>query len=376
MIKNITIENYKLFKSFHLEDIPRILLIGGKNNCGKTSLLEAVFLILDHLDPSLFIKHLKWRKLLTDITSKDPKFLLKPSFYNFNLNQPITFQYTLCPSSTSSVKKIERKISYKFLPFKLGAHKYSNGKQVTQESRSIQTNQSVLLGSIEASYQFEQGDSKFLFNFHNDGIFFDNVEKGKEHLLLEYNLKILASFLPEPDDHDPPLSEIYGELEKNKNTKGVLEALKILEPRLQSLSIIPVSGQPRIYGDIGIDQQVPLSLMGQGMQRLLSILSHIAYTKSRIVLIDEMENGFHHSILPRVWEIIAKHAEANNVQIMATTHSRELAMGAIDDKEGIPEHLRDDFKYMRIDRNGDEFDPKVYDAEMLKSALKMNLAIR
>ena len=54
-------------------------------------------------------------------------------------------------------------------------------------------------------------------------------------------------------------------------------------------------------------------------------------------------------------------------------HIAENYYGAI---EGIPEHLREDFKYMRIDRDKDQFDPKVYDVEMLKSASKMNLAIR
>ena len=376
MIKNITIKNYKLFKSFHLEDIPRILLIGGKNNCGKTSFLEAVFFILDHLDPSAFIKHLMWRGFLGNIYSNNPKFLLEPSFYNFNLNQPITFQYTLCPSSTSSVKEINRKISYKFLPFKLSPHKYNNGKQVTQESHNIQTNQSVLLGSIEASYQLEEGDTKLIFNFHPDGIS-NNIEQEKENQLLKYNLETPATFLPASPSHisSTEVCKIYGELEKTKNTKGILKALQVLEPKLKSLSIIPIKDgqEPKIYGDIGIDQQVPLTLMGQGIERLLLILLKIAYMKDGVVLIDEMENGFHHSILPLIWKIIAKHAEANNVQIMATTHSMELIMGAI---EGIPEHLRDDFKYIRIDRNGDKFDPKIYNVENIHSALGFNFEVR
>ena len=371
MIKNITIENYKLFKSFHLEDIPRILLIGGKNNCGKTSLLEAVFLILDSLDASALIKHLKWRKFLTNMISHDPKFLLGPSFYNFNLNQPITFQYTICPSSTSRPsKEIERKISYKFLSSKLNVHKY-NDKQVVQEkNRNIQTNQ--LLGLIEATYQLETGDSKFFLNFYNEGIFFDNVEK--EHLLLEYNSRIPAGFLFHDSFTDIiQVSDMYSELEKNKNTKGVLKALQILEPKLESLSVISIGNQSRIYGDIGIDQQVPLSLMGQGIDRLLFILLYIACRKDGVVLIDEIENGFHHSVLPLIWEVIAKHAKANNVQIMATTHSRELIMGAV---KGLPEHLRDDFKYIRIDRDKDQFDPKIYNFENTKTALEFNIAVR
>ena len=34
MITDIHIQNFKLFKSFKLEKLPKILLVGGKNNSG------------------------------------------------------------------------------------------------------------------------------------------------------------------------------------------------------------------------------------------------------------------------------------------------------------------------------------------------------
>ena len=69
-----------------------------------------------------------------------------------------------------------------------------------------------------------------------------------------------------------------------------------------------------------------------------------------------MENGFHHSVLPRIWEFITKYAQTNNTQIIATTHSRELAIGDI---EGIPAELRKDFKYIRLEKKDKLITPKV-----------------
>ena len=113
--------------------------------------------------------------------------------------------------------------------------------------------------------------------------------------------------------------------------------------------------------------------MGQGIMRLLTILLVISEVKNGIALIDELENGFHHSVLADIWKVISNYAKANNTQIIATTHSRELVSGAI---QGIPSNLRDKFKYMRIDRNKNNFKPKVYDFKTLKVALETDLEIR
>lgn len=147
-----------------------------------------------------------------------------------------------------------------------------------------------------------------------------------------------------------------------------------IEPTLQSLSVVPIGNNSMIYGDIGIGKKIPLSLMGQGIDHLLSILLIISSVKNGIALIDEMENGFHHSILSTIWEIIAKHAEANNVQIMATTHNREMIMGAI---EGIPKHLRREFKYIRIEKdNQNHFKVKEYIFDVMKAALEAEFEVR
>lgn len=60
-----------------------------------------------------------------------------------------------------------------------------------------------------------------------------------------------------------------------KQQEEVLETLRLLEPRLQSLTVL-VEREAMIYGDIGVSKLVPLPLMGEGMNRLLSIVLAIA----------------------------------------------------------------------------------------------------
>ena len=45
MLKHLKIRNFRIFKALEIDRLGRINLIAGKNNAGKTSLLEAVFLL-------------------------------------------------------------------------------------------------------------------------------------------------------------------------------------------------------------------------------------------------------------------------------------------------------------------------------------------
>lgn len=40
----ITVEEFKCFSNFHAEGFKRVNLIGGKNNVGKTALMEAMYI--------------------------------------------------------------------------------------------------------------------------------------------------------------------------------------------------------------------------------------------------------------------------------------------------------------------------------------------
>src|SRR5262249_1285242 len=123
-----------------------------------------------------------------------------------------------------------------------------------------------------------------------------------------------------PSDQD---MKHFGELEAAKRQDEILPALQILEPRLKRLSLIPLSAEPVIDGDIGLPRLVPVAFMGDGVRRLLSIVLAIANASGGVVLIDEIENGLHYSVQKQVWQAIAKAARRLDVQVFATTHSWE-----------------------------------------------------
>ena len=53
----------------------------------------------------------------------------------------------------------------------------------------------------------------------------------------------------------------------------------------------------------------------------------LANSRDGFLVIDEAENGIHHSLQQRFWRMVLETAEANNVQVLATTHSRDCMEG-------------------------------------------------
>jgi AAA15 family ATPase/GTPase len=113
--------------------------------------------------------------------------------------------------------------------------------------------------------------------------------------------------------------------------------------------------------------------MGEGIGRLLSIILAIANAKGGTILIDEIENGLHYSVLTDVWKAIADAARRVDVQIFATTHSQECIRAAHEAFENTEQY---DFRYHRLEQVKDEIRAVTYDQETLATSDEMNLEMR
>jgi len=155
----------------------------------------------------------------------------------------------------------------------------------------------------------------------------------------------------------------------------VRDALRVIEPRLQRLAVVVQAGMPVIHGDLGVGTMVALPLMGEGMTRLFSLVVGIGNAPDGVVLVDEVENGLHHSVLPKVWRAIAEAARQFEVQVFATTHSLECieaAHRAFDEDLGF----ECDFRLHRLERVNGDIVAKTYDRDALRAALEMGLEVR
>jgi AAA15 family ATPase/GTPase len=149
----------------------------------------------------------------------------------------------------------------------------------------------------------------------------------------------------------------------------------VIEPRLQRLAVVVVADTPVIHGDIGEGRLFPLPVMGDGMTRLLSLVVAMGNAPKGVVLVDEVENGLHHSVLEKVWQTIAEAARQFEVQVFATTHSFEC-IAAAHRAFGADLGFEYDFRLHRLERVNGNIVAKTYDRDALRAALEMGLEVR
>ena len=153
--------------------------------------------------------------------------------------------------------------------------------------------------------------------------------------------------------------------------KLLVESLRVIDDRIQDLS--PVTDEEGVIVDIGLSKHIPVSLVGQGVYRLMEVYSEIIGSNAKVCLIDEIENGIHHSSLIDVWKGIADASERFNVQIFATTHSQECIEAA---HEAFSERPSYDLSVIQLFRKTNSVQGRVLDNAHITAAMTGEIDLR
>src|SRR5205814_874951 len=118
---------------------------------------------------------------------------------------------------------------------------------------------------------------------------------------------------------------------------------------------------------------LPLSTLGDGMQRTLAIALALTNTKDGMLLIDEFENGLYYSLQPDVWRFIFRLARQLNVQVFAATHSLDCiqAFQRVADEDSQAESI-----LVRLDTKDNDVGAVVFDEEELASITRGQIEVR
>lgn len=107
----------------------------------------------------------------------------------------------------------------------------------------------------------------------------------------------------------------------------VTDAVRSLVPDLEKILLIGESGTRTVLCRLhGVARPVPIRSMGDGVNRVFGLAVGIAHARGGIILIDEVENGLHHTAQRDVWDSIFRLSERLHVQVFATTHSWETVV--------------------------------------------------
>ncbi|MFI3296900.1 MAG: AAA family ATPase [bacterium] len=303
MIDKLEINNFRGIRSASIEKLARVNIFFGKNNCGKTSLLESLFLLSGMSNPTLSLNINHNREYLR-LNISD----LDINFYNLDASNPIVIR------------------GYKndALARELEITKFISQNQrldVSKLASQISSNSANLfygykLKFIEGSNPDEIMSSDVVISPD-----LEDADKYKSQISVDkrYKEKIVAKMIVST----LPFSQrvfYLNEILKNKQEEVLIRALSKFDNRIKNISLVGDD----IMVDIGLETLLPVNVMGDGVRKLLSLVVSIYECKNGILLIDEIDNGLHFSVMRDVFKILLEVAQENNVQLFFTTHNIDL----------------------------------------------------
>jgi ABC-type transport system involved in cytochrome c biogenesis ATPase subunit len=329
MIDEINIENFRGFTSLTLPSLKRVNLIVGENNAGKTSLLEAILLLCD----------------AEQIHSLPHQF--RPSQGDPNLRY---FRWMLRDGTPDKVGNLQCSLNGKRSVIFFGTPSTSNGLKIPTEFSSEP--------------------------FHSVRNTPQSLSVWKLSGIPSLTCRSISVFQQQHDHRS--LVTLVGRAQRKSGGEETLQNLLAkVDPRIKKIRVDPGTDGSQdgnqVIVDIGLSELMPLTQTGQGVHRLMSILADIIGESPDVLLIDEIENGLHHSVQQQIWTGLAEAAEKLNVQIFATTHSDECLRAANAAFQNRPNY---DFSVIQLFRVKSGVQGRVLDKQHIEAAISGNIDLR
>lgn len=341
----LTIKGLRGVRDLEIADFRRVNLFVGANNCGKTTILESLFLLAGPTNPRLPLKINNFR-----------------NFYTTDENSWGVFFNELDISSDIKLSgELDKPKEVRNLLIK--------PNMTTVDSTDGYTGSMPAVSGLILEYSFANG-----------------INNKSEKFIADVTVKDGDAEFKIPKDHKEELRGVFvnaktlfkdlgtrfNNIQIRKQTDRIVKILRQIEPSLIDISL---GTDGIVYCDVGLDRLVPINVMGDGMFRLLSIISAISDTQDGIVLIDEIENGFYYSSQEILWNAIFESAKEFNVQIFATTYSIECVK-AFSSSYTQTGKNSDDVRLYRIERKDCDFRVVSYDHNVLEASLDSGWEVR
>ncbi len=347
MIQNLAISNFKCFKDVHLRDLGRFNVIVGRNGGGKTAFLEALFLLFSS-GPDLVLKIRRMRGLGGKISiSTEPGSLTslwRDLFFDFDVTTRIALNAVGTEENTRGLA-----VSY--------------GPPVSTTLPFGQTSIDVRAQPPSIDFEYRLANGRVV-NCQPA-----LTDKGLEFGMVESFPMILLS--PVSREGPEVNGQRFSSLSKKGQHEAVASVLRKQFPFVESLSVEYHGGTAMVHAKLrSVHEKVPLPLVSDGINKLLSIL--LAVHHYRIVLIDEMENGLYFDIMSLASAATLDAARESNTQLFVTTHSLEYLRALLPVVEKYP----DDFRLLRTTKDNGRSEIDCFDGRRFAAALDEGLEIR
>ena len=279
----INIGHFRRHQNVKLKKLNRVNIFAGYNNSGKTSVLEAVYLLTKLNDINAFFEMERYRgKFVDELNSK---------WLENNFLKPIELEGTF------------------------------NGKDIkisiVKENTEEEIDKSGYLTTFEliSEHDHKESTSKaHLYSHKGSKIFYED-----KSILCD-------SIMTSPyRENGSDLKNAHAKAVENKSIDVVIDFIRQnIDPAIRKIEMTTIDGVSRFYVTSDeFEKSVDITSFGEGVQRIFEIALFFAYAQNGVLLIDEFETAIHKSLLNNFSKFVQELAETFNVQVFLTSHSKE-----------------------------------------------------
>jgi AAA15 family ATPase/GTPase len=287
---SITISRFRRLENLTLKKLNRINVFAGLNNSGKTSILEAVYLLANLNDINAFLEMEKYRAKFTgDLHAKwlENNFLSHIELAGMFNGKPVKVSIESAPT----VEPIDK---------------------------------SGYLTTIRLHSQFAKKGREARVHLYSDK---------ESPFYYEEKVALCNSIMTNPyrlNEND--LQRAHDKAVKEKNLDIIIDFIKsTVDPTIQKIQMTHTAGISRfLVTSSQFDKSIDITNYGEGVQRIFQIGLFLAYASNGVLLIDEFETAIHKTLLIDFSRFVHQLAEKFNVQVFLTSHSKECIDAFID----------------------------------------------
>ena len=317
-INDFGIANFRSLRDLKIEE-PRLLnILIGRNDVGKTSVLEAIFLVtgIDVIELPIQIQNLRGL-LVSDF--RDLAYL----FNNLNTERSIVLTAALeNPEESRTLTISASGHSTEHVPVTQRIEKRGTRNHSEYESDN---SGAVLKTSVHKAHslhydaKISRGRNAAPFDFGGriNVRSAENIETSKWGLDNNSDFTLPAALLRPRTNYT---SSLIADVIVNKEADDLVKILRDTNFNISSLAV----KDHTVFVDCGLERMMPINMFGDGLVRAIGILAHCIRGQIRVLLIDEIESGLHYTTMTVFLSILIKLAERAGVQIFATTHSIDV----------------------------------------------------
>ncbi len=371
ILDSLKVQGFRAFEDLRVEKLGRVNLITGKNNVGKTCLLEALQVYARRGEPNVLQSLLVRRDETYVSNSVKPnqamRLLEDVRHVFYGRIEPKDMELRLVIGSLHQernqvVLSVEQEIAPKE---EQPIHYILDGKNVDPFGREIQ-----LIRSQKRIFVLLFGEQSFTFPFVPESFYPRNIAS-------LMGAELHHTFIWSRGLDAKTMNALWDEIALSASEDDVIQALQIVAPMLSRVNLISAKeGNPDRVAMVRLadrPEPIPMKSLGEGMNRLFGLSLALVSSGGGLLLVDEIETGLHYSVQADMWRLVFKTAKRLNIQVFATTHSldciRAFEQAASEDAEveGI---------LIRLENKKGQVVAVPFDEEELEIAVREDIEVR